>query len=130
MQTYHLPQFVRPRELPTSSLEYISLLMNTSMLKLQLDVHQPRLDTSRIPQNILLVDRVFFGLQTSQLRISVCRIRREGSLQSGTNLVFLSRASIWLRREQPLWAEAHQAFSACCEKGEQTVGGIDGTIEE
>lgn len=61
-RTYHLPEFVRPRELPTSSLEYISLLMKTAMLKLKLDINQPRLHASGIPQNILFVNSIFFGL--------------------------------------------------------------------
>jgi hypothetical protein len=61
--TCHFPQFVRPRELPTSSLEYISLLMKTAMLELKLDINQPRLHASGIPQNILLVNSIFFGLR-------------------------------------------------------------------
>lgn len=59
---HHFPKFIRSRELSASSLQDVSLLLNTAMLKLELDVCQPWLRTSGIAEDILLVNRIFLGL--------------------------------------------------------------------
>jgi hypothetical protein len=51
--------------------------MKTAMLKLKLDINQPRLHASGIPQNILFINSIFFGLRKRvSFEPAVCRIKR------------------------------------------------------
>lgn len=57
--TNQLPEFVGSRELNTGASHNKSLLVDSSMLQLELDVSQPWFCTAEISQDVLLVDGIF-----------------------------------------------------------------------
>jgi hypothetical protein len=86
--------------------------MKTAMLKLELDVGQPRFDASWVSEDVLFVNRIFFGLTECQFAALSLFCGMCYSL-SGISLVFPERAFPWRRLERPLRAKAHQALFAC-----------------
>jgi hypothetical protein len=62
--THHFPQLVRARELSTCSFEDKRLLVDRSMLELEVDISKPWFRATGISEDILFIDGVLVGLQS------------------------------------------------------------------